>query len=296
MPREPASVELRITQWGAFARRFAGRHSNAHVVARFERSLHIAAGGDVICVVAPELGNGPLNAVLDAGSAQQLARRAIREGASVGFDRASARMGHACTIITGNAASWLPPAPTLHPDRIFAMPGMIARLAVLADKAAGNDGLARLALGLDVPDTALARVARPRLARLAGWLAHASSISDNPPPTDLIGLGPGLTPSGDDVLCGVLIALAGLQRHHELHEINLRIAAAAPALTSPLSRAFLAAAADGQAAASLHRAVNAMLDGDAAALPGCIAEASRIGHTSGWDALAGAAMALKSSA
>ena len=45
MPREPASVELRITQWGAFARRFAGRHSNAHVVARFERSLHIAAGG-----------------------------------------------------------------------------------------------------------------------------------------------------------------------------------------------------------------------------------------------------------
>ena len=273
-------------------------------MARFERSLHIAHDGDFICIVAPELGNGPLNAVVDAAGAMLLAGAALDVGTAVRFhDRSApdAPAGNHLPIITGSAADWSPPVARCR--NLESIASALARMKALADEHAEGDGLARLAFGLDVPasnmhNNALVRLAGPRLERLAQWLA---SDRDPPretlgePPVDLLGLGPGLTPSGDDLLCGVLIALHATRRQQATRALGDAIARAAPSLTTPLSRAFLAAAATGEAAESLHRAVNAILEGDLAALPRVAGEIDRIGHTSGWDATAGAALVLASS-
>lgn len=284
---------LHVTILGVYAQQFAAKHPDARVIALFERSLHIAAGCDVICLVAPDLGHGPLNAVIDQweGPAPGCS---VEVGAPVRFncrDQSGVRLlGGQLTVETGAAAVWHPPRP---PDQIA--PGFAVALATLeatVGSQAGLDGLARLALGLDSPDDAVARIAKPRLARFASWLDVRSGGAA---PTDLIGLGPGLTPSGDDLLCGAMIGLRAAQRADKAAELSRQVAIAAPGLTTPLSCAFLTAAGDGQAAERLHLAVNAIVAGQTARIAALAADVGAIGHSSGWDALAGVVLALRHS-
>src|SRR5262249_42586767 len=105
-------------------------------------------------------------------------------------------------------------------------------------------------------ESAVHRVARRRVARLRLWIhgeIGASGFSRSPapscgrgtPPVGLLGLGPGLTPSGDDVLCGVLVALHALGEPRAAGKLGDAIAAETRRATTPLSGAFLAAAAQG---------------------------------------------------
>ena len=129
-----------------------------------------------------------------------------------------------------------------------------------------------------------------------GDAADSASPAGGAPPgeaADLIGLGPGLTPSGDDLLGGALVAL------HLLGRIDLRDAlwqkVREPALAdaNAISRAHLTAAAQGLGGAALHAVLNDVLTGTTAALPRRLAAVEAIGHTSGWDALAGAVLVLR---
>jgi hypothetical protein len=110
------------------------------------------------------------------------------------------------------------------------------------------------------------------------------------PVSGLVGLGPGLTPSGDDFLIGALAALDAIHQTKTHAALGEAVAAAAPARTSPLSASFLRAAAAGHVGENLHALVAAVVCGhlDAAA-----AAAGRIGHTSGWDMLVGVVLALR---
>ena len=71
------------------------------------------------------------------------------------------------------------------------------------------------------------------------------------------------------------------------------ISAALETGTNAISRAHLAAAARGFGGAALHRILNDLLTGKGGALAARLAAIDRIGHCSGWDALAGAAIALR---
>ncbi len=68
-----------------------------------------------------------------------------------------------------------------------------------------------------------------------------------------------------------------------------------PALAdaNAISRAHLTAAAQGLGSAALHAVLNDILTGTTAALPRRLAAVEAIGHTSGWDALAGAVLVLR---
>jgi hypothetical protein len=105
----------------------------------------------------------------------------------------------------------------------------------------------------------------------------------------LIGLGPGLTPSGDDFLSGALALLDALGMP-QLHALLAQAVSDAAALTSPLSACLLRAAADRHIGEYLHRAVASLITGEVGA---AIAAARRVGHSSGWDMLAGAATTLR---
>jgi len=65
---------------------------------------------------------------------------------------------------------------------------------------------------------------------------------------------------------------------------------AAAGRTSPLSASLLRAAAAGHVGENLHTMVAAIITGDA---DGAIDAATRIGHASGWDALAGAVVTAR---
>ncbi len=112
----------------------------------------------------------------------------------------------------------------------------------------------------------------------------------------LLGVGGGLTPSGDDYVGGALFARALLSAARPdaaaWRPAADRVVAAAATRTHPISAALLADLAAGHSWAPLHELVAAL----AAGPPGDAQAAARrlvaLGHTSGWDMLAGVAAGL----
>ena len=64
-------------------------------------------------------------------------------------------------------------------------------------------------------------------------------------------------------------------------------------LTTPPSAMHLSAAADGMAAEPIHLLLDAVLRAEAAQIPDRLTAAAGLGHTSGWDIVAGMAIALE---
>jgi hypothetical protein len=102
----------------------------------------------------------------------------------------------------------------------------------------------------------------------------------------LVGAGPGLTPSGDDVLCGVLLGLRMLGRARDLPRLWDTVA---PRLstTTTLSAALLVEAVQGYAVPPVIDLGEALVDDDAVGVPAAAARVLAVGHTSGADLLAG---------
>lgn len=121
----------------------------------------------------------------------------------------------------------------------------------------------------------------------------------------LLGLGPGLTPSGDDALCGWMVALAlatrafGVERV-ALEQVNPLILAEVPGATGQLSAEFLRYAASGQANALVEEVIAGILAGDEQQLPATIARLCETGASSGtdqlWGILVGVRLGLESAA
>jgi hypothetical protein len=110
---------------------------------------------------------------------------------------------------------------------------------------------------------------------------------------NLIGLGPGLTPSGDDFMGGLLFAAHALKRAYpeefSWNEEPVReFVDWARLQTNSISHTMLGDLAFGHGPEPLHDLLAALLAGkDVDAIPPVINRVSGIGHTSGWDLLAG---------
>jgi hypothetical protein len=129
------------------------------------------------------------------------------------------------------------------------------------------------------------------VSALAEWLLRDLGLAPPARASVLIGLGPGLTPSGDDLIAGVLIALRALARADTAEQLGAWALSLAATRTGTISSAHLAAAAAGEGPEPLHRALAAICAGDEAGLERAVDAVARIGHCSGWDALAGVALA-----
>jgi hypothetical protein len=108
-------------------------------------------------------------------------------------------------------------------------------------------------------------------------------------PARLLGLGSGLTPSGDDVLAGYLAGAAayGLP----VDELRTFVCAEAPLRTTTLSAALLRHAASGEAIPQVCRLLLALDDG--AGIDVALAGLLRVGHTSGAALAAGVLAAAR---
>ena len=106
--------------------------------------------------------------------------------------------------------------------------------------------------------------------------------------TSLLGLGPGLTPSGDDVISGTLVAVRRLlpSSAEEIAEIGSAIASLALARTSAVSAALLSWAAVGEGVPELLALVDGL--GQGVDPEPALQALSRVGHTSGLDLSHGA--------
>ena len=146
--------------------------------------------------------------------------------------------------------------------------------------------------GLPVAHSALREVAR-ELARAA--LAAPADGKVDRVVGRLVGAGPGLTPSGDDVLCGLLLGLRLSGRPEAVARLWGQVAPRL-ASTTALSAALLREAAEGYAVPPVVALTTALADGEPREVERRVAEVLAIGHTSGADLLAGLAGALDAAA
>jgi hypothetical protein len=126
---------------------------------------------------------------------------------------------------------------------------------------------------------------------LQAWLRH---WADDPPEeaASLIGLGPGLTPSGDDLLGGMLVALHAVGETARARRLGDWVLARAAAATGRISLAHLRCAAEGDGAEPLHLVLAALGMPGTPGLEAALARLAAIGHSSGLDALAGTVLVL----
>jgi Protein of unknown function (DUF2877) len=290
--RNDGAFVIPIRRAGVVAAEFCKSPAHAEVAAVFERSFYLRAGDIFVCVGEPAIGDGPLTLVTD----MRAARLGLHPGEPARIGQNSIAVG-AVTFTCERCEPWHPP-----PWPRAAGPGvLLSARETIVHRAATDpptEGFGRALIEASVPSDAFARIARQHLARLRSWLAESVAARGTPTPADpvrdLAGLGPGLTPSGDDVLIGALTLLDALaQDHAEADRMRANLARAVghlpPGLTSPLSHCFLRVAAAGHVGERLHAAVSSCVTGGADA---AIAAVRDIGHSSGWDMMAGMVTAL----
>jgi len=259
------------------------RVARGQVAAAFARSCYLDLDGRVVALVAPELLNGPLNIVLDAVPRAAFAQLAA--GQPVRASRSQVAIADILTVTLEGARPWSPGLPRLRRAEARELRAALDVVkAVLASAPAESvahaaSRTARAAEGMDALYSGVRRGD-------AAMLAHAARC--------LCGLGPGLTPSGDDVLAGLLVALALLQPPYA-PEARETILAAARDRTTRVSLAYLEAAARGEAGEAWHLLVE-QLDrrGDH---PRAVAPAAQrvmaAGETSGADMLTGFVLGME---
>jgi hypothetical protein len=234
---------------GCFARE-ALAAGEGEVCAVFRRSFYLRCPGDrYACVGDLSLGNGPLNALVREVSLPALGQRLSIEVAD----------------------TWRPP------PHIPGQPNLQALKEAARDRTP-EQGLGSLVVGAH---NGLSGHAQPALEALERWLVGNALGNEA---EQLIGLGPGLTPSGDDYFGGMLVALRLTGRAMQADGLWRWLQPRLKERTSAISAAHLAAAGAGEAHEALHDVLNGELNLD---------KLDAVGHCSGWDALAGAVAVLK---
>lgn len=297
-PTRNSCPRLEVASVGRRASDALTAATSGSVLAVFDRSIHLAAGDRIVCVGDSSIGAGPFNALIEPpGVADWTSAFTPAEPLSI----SSCVVCLPRCVIDFSAASPWRPRPWPKPKSIADISAAMETVADLARNRAPLDGLARLILLGETashasPARALCRIATPRIAALASWLEEALTRDTCPEfPADalgLIGAGPGLTPSGDDVVCGALLAMHAVGKPDVARSAACALLPAARDATTQLSRVFLEAAAEGEASEALHDFTAAIMSGSHADIGSAVEALGDVGHTSGWDALAGAFLVL----
>ncbi len=288
-PIEP----LTVSRIGSVASRVLNEARSGRVAAVFERSVYVDFDGRFVCFGSEEIGNGPLNALVPPASVNWCAC-AVTRGDRVCVDASGVSLGRRCTLDASNARVWMPPAPGLVRD-VAALSSNLENLHTALRLSAPASGLAGLVCGVSASATPnpLHVYASKPFAELRRWLA--ASLEDgwrgvSACPRDvcgLLGAGPGLTPSGDDLLAGAMVTLHRLGESRVLAELAERVGAELANRTNAISAAHLIAAMEGLAAEPIISTIDNLIHRPCVAPEAIMRRLCSIGATSGSDGLAG---------
>lgn len=288
---------IAIDKAGVLAARLLSEGGSGEIGAVFEHSFYISLRGHWICLLPSRFGNGPLNVLCDTGPHP---RAPVRLGETVLVANKTMRVGRSVTFSLAAAELWSPPSVASWDGTSLAR-GLAELDAILRTHPVPQESLmACCPARAETSDRSslVASAAYRPMSQLRDVLARSISASDVrdldiEPVLPLIGLGGGLTPSGDDALGGAMIALRSVGCDWLRDALWSRLQASAATSTGHISYAHLEAAAQGYGHEALHRTLNTLLAGRAEDMRANLAAIDAIGHTSGWDALAGAVLALQ---
>ncbi len=285
---------LAVTWQGEVAAAALAARTAGHVLAAFTRSFYLRFGDGIVCIGSEALGQGPLNALY---ASDGVAWTDLAVGAPALWEGRSLRVGPGFTLDFSRARTW--GAPQVRSISVANLRAGLDRLAQdLRPRSLPGFGPLIPCLctgGPPAADTMADPVlvaAAPEIALLRRWLGSAArSAEAGPTLSGLIGLGPGLTPSGDDFLYGVIGTLHAVGRGETAARVAASVLPQAAASTNLISLANLRCAAAGQVSAVFADAIAALTHAGHG-LTEVLDRIAGVGHSSGWDSLAGVALAL----
>ena len=211
--------------------------------------------GDIVSISTKEIGPGPFSMIMDDDFPNAVEDIKLQDDVQLHPATMSITIG-AHRFETGHAPKWDP-----HPD------WKQLRDGVPLEQRNENTLLSEI---------------KSQLQFLMTAVSNNDYASGRTAAAAMAGLGQGLTPTGDDVLMGVMYAI----RVRDPNSIWLDlIAGCAAPLTTTLSAAYIRAAARGEATIHWHNLV--------AGSPNAVDQILAIGHSSGRDAWAGFTTAYK---
>jgi hypothetical protein len=213
-------------------------------------------------------------------------------------DERGLKIGPGVVLDSANASRWRPrPIATGEIARLAELPGRVRALASALD-CAHAPGLGRfiplIVRGetecVNAPLDAVLLRAKPLVLDAADAFRNSDRERAAVCIDALVGFGAGLTPSGDDFLGGLLFGAKVLRTAYP-SSFFLDVAVSAGtyrARTHPISWTLLDDHMRGHAVAPLHAIVNGILAGASTeSISPVVLQLVRVGHSSGWDTLAG---------
>jgi len=282
--------------------RFASFSSQKHSgVIRWvlSNAAYIGAGDHLITLTAPTSGNLPYGVLLPHEIMGDVT--SLESGLEVEFTPGSLRIPHRHLIIDfSNAARWFPKTFETTQMRAECIEANLSTLENALLRVKGGDGLAGVARHMarlpyvseSVGLNHYSRKALPILGRVmflwkSGQLLEAIVESGG-----LLGLGPGLTPSGDDFLLGMMAALQKL-RHvfpalgPRLRLVNNYMCSCQLNSTNEISAAFLRQAQAGLFPEKLIDLIVSLVRSPIRDTSSLLNDLSKLGATSGTDMATG---------
>jgi len=258
-----------------------------------------------VCFGPTSLGRGPLNILCEMAEPIDWEAARLTTGSTATRDGTFFRIAERIIVSLSETTVWRPTGP-LTRWRAATMLESLSGLAGEVRMRPARGGLQALIPVLTVNVGAsprgvcvtspLLRMAMRGIEPLAAWLETrlAHPVESRPAPTPaidaLIGLGPGLTPSGDDFLGGILVTLHHLGIPDVAGDLAREVLARAEQRTNGISHAHLAAAANGEGLEPLIRSLKSQRA--RSAKTGTLSVRRRCDRTHvGLDALAGVAFA-----
>ncbi len=267
------------------------------IAAIYSRACTLAfPDGNLVALVSPEIGDGPLNIVVASSgfpleAALPGALSTLQPGQEVWLEDHWLGVGDLAVSLDG-AVIWEPRPDweRLRKSR-EAITDCLVHVEALALRLAREGSLLVLveadrdrARPAPAVDESLHSVAlKAALGLRAGWKGETAQLQAGA--AQLAGLGGGLTPAGDDFLCGVMMRT--WLAHPDPQSCCKVMLEAAESRTTTLSAAFLRTAAAGECSASWHRLLEVLEMGEAQPLAAAVEGVLSYGHTSGADILAG---------
>ena len=276
-------------------RRVAGPRPQASVHSSYRGALNLMTKRGLVSVVPAGAGKGPLNINVGKEVMARLWPRAAGEEVGVGKNALSFRGGP--TILLDEAEVF---APTGRFERAPLSAGTVARnvsvMKACAIREGRLGGLGALLTSLEpggpmVPLNLFGNAALPGVRELEEGIRTSDRAAVKLAAGRISGLGIGLTPSGDDLLSGLMVAIVNGSANgmgpRNANELASSMVEASKGRTTTMSFEYLRQAAKGLANERIMRLVETVYTGAGHEVREATLEAIKIGETSGTDSVVG---------
>ncbi|MCH8061569.1 MAG: DUF2877 domain-containing protein [Chloroflexi bacterium] len=306
-----------VLSYGPGVREFVSRPTGSgKVVAVFRRVLYLRElDGGMICIAHENAHDAPLTIRAAIPRQFDFDEFGISTGMPVG--RATENELHIAgrvVLVMSDAAEWRP-AKVSASATVGQVLNGLRRVSFELGRHAPAIGLAPLVPQVEslvnekmprpAPDTGLLDAALPAVEQLVRSVRLHDAVGVDAAVKRLLGLGPGLTPSGDDFLCGFMAAGMATskavgpdsQRSRDFDEAMRDVAESislhAAGMTTEVSASFLKFAIQGITSSAAHDLIYGLLDaGDEGESLSAAWALTEIGHSSGWDCLLGTLLGM----